>query len=99
MVKIYHYTKNETSISNASKVIAQTDRHTHRQTHRHDETITSTAYAGSNNINTVCEIRRPAGYNIDVHVENSIEIRIRKKKIGSALLVILLIRPQELCTL
>ena len=38
-------------MSTHSKVIAQTDRHTHthRQTHRHDENITSTAYAGGNN--------------------------------------------------
>ena len=56
MVKMYHHTKNEVSVSTGSKVIAQTDRqthiqtHTHRQTdththtHTHDENITSTAY-------------------------------------------------------
>ena len=42
IVKMYHLTKNEVSMSTASKVIAQTD----RQTHRHYENITSTAYAG-----------------------------------------------------
>ena len=44
---MYHHTKNEVSMSTASKVIAQTDTHTH--THRHDENITSTAYEGGNN--------------------------------------------------
>ena len=52
IVKMYHHTKNEVSMSTASKVIAQTDTHTHtytdRQTDRHDENITSTAYAGGN---------------------------------------------------
>ena len=43
MVKMYH-TKNEVSMLTASKVIAQTD----RQTHRHDKNITSTAYVGGN---------------------------------------------------
>ena len=41
---MYHHTKNEVSMSTASKVIARTD----TQTHRHDENITSTAYAGNN---------------------------------------------------
>ena len=44
MVKMYHHTKNEVSMSTGSKVIAQTD--TQRHTDRHDENITSTAYAG-----------------------------------------------------
>ena len=39
-------------MSTGSKVIARTDRqpdtHTHTHTQRHDETITSTAYAGGN---------------------------------------------------
>ena len=41
-------------MSTHSKVIARTERQTHRQTdrqthtHRHDENITSTAYAGGN---------------------------------------------------
>ena len=54
MVKMYHHTKNEVSMSNHSKAIAQTDRQIHTQTdrhthtHRHDENITSTAYAGGN---------------------------------------------------
>ena len=33
MVKMYHHTKNEVSMSDASKVIAQTDSHTDRLTH------------------------------------------------------------------
>ena len=37
-------------MSTDSKVIAQTDRQMHRQTDRHDENITSTAYAGGNDI-------------------------------------------------
>ena len=45
MVKMQHHTKNEVSMSTHSKVIAQTD----RQTHRHDENITSTAYVGGKN--------------------------------------------------
>ena len=40
IVKMYHHTKNEVSMSTASKVIAQTD------THTHNENITYTAYAG-----------------------------------------------------
>ena len=32
MVKMYHYTKNEVFMSRHSKVIAQTDGQTHRQT-------------------------------------------------------------------
>ena len=47
IVKMCHHTKNEVSMLTASKVIAQTDRHT--QTHRHDENITSATYAGGNN--------------------------------------------------
>ena len=31
IVKMYHHTKNEASMSRHSKVIAQTDTHTHRQ--------------------------------------------------------------------
>ena len=33
MVKMYHHTKNEVSMSTPSKVIAQTDRQTHTHTH------------------------------------------------------------------
>ena len=33
MVKMYHHTKNEVSVSTASKVIAWTDRHRHTDTH------------------------------------------------------------------
>ena len=47
IVKMYHHTKNEVSMSTGSKVIARTDKQT-RQTDRHDENITSTAYAGAN---------------------------------------------------
>ena len=32
IVKMYHHTKNEVSMSTGSKVIAQTDKHTDRQT-------------------------------------------------------------------
>ena len=39
MVKMYHHTKNEVSMSSHSKVIAQTDRHTHRQTDTHRKTV------------------------------------------------------------
>ena len=35
MVEMYHQTKNEFSISTASKVIAQTHRHTQTGTHTH----------------------------------------------------------------
>ena len=38
-------------MSTGSKVIARTD--THTQTHRHDENITSTAYAGCNNFASI----------------------------------------------
>ena len=54
IVKIYHHTKNEVSMSTGSKVIAQTDTHTDTHTHTdmhthtHYENITSTAYAGGN---------------------------------------------------
>ena len=33
MIKMYQHTKNEVSMSSASKVIAQTDKHTHTHTH------------------------------------------------------------------
>ena len=55
IVKMYHHTKNEVSMSTTSKVIARTDRqtdtdtHTLTHTHTHYENITSTAYAGGNN--------------------------------------------------
>ena len=51
MVKMYHHTKNEVSMSTASKLTAQTDRQTdsHIHTHSPDENITSTAYAGGKN--------------------------------------------------
>ena len=49
-------------MSTGSKVIAQTDRqtdiHTQTHTHRHNENITSTAYAGGNNVKTNAEIGR-----------------------------------------
>ena len=52
IVKMYHHTKNEDSMSTPSKVIAQTDtqtyRHTDTHTHRQYENITSTAYVGGN---------------------------------------------------
>ena len=52
MVKIDHHTRNAVFVSNTSKVITQTDRHTQRQTHRYThrqyENITSTAYAEGN---------------------------------------------------
>ena len=52
MVKMYHYTKNQVSMSTHSKGIAQqTDIQTH--THTHDENITSTVCAGGNNV-TAC---------------------------------------------
>ena len=38
MVKLYHHTKNEVSMSRHSKVTVQTDRHTH--TYRQYENIT-----------------------------------------------------------
>ena len=41
IVKMYHHTKNEVSMSTGSKVIAQTGTHTHT----HYENITCTAYA------------------------------------------------------
>ena len=51
IVKMYRHTKNEVSVSTGSKVrvwtVVQTDRQTH--IHRHDENITSTAYAGGYN--------------------------------------------------
>ena len=48
MIKMYHHTKNEVSMSRHSKVIAQTETetqtdrqtHTHRQTHRQHNNIT-----------------------------------------------------------
>ena len=44
IVKMYHHTKNEVSMSTASKVIAQTDTHTQidTQTDRHTHTHTDT---------------------------------------------------------
>ena len=42
IVKMYHHTINEVSMSTGSKVIAQTE----RQTHTHDKNINSTANAG-----------------------------------------------------
>ena len=46
MVKMYYHTKNEVSVSTASKVIAGAQTDTHRHAHRHYEDITSAAYAG-----------------------------------------------------
>ena len=40
MVKMYHHTQNEVSMSRHSKVIAQKDTHTDRHTHRQHENIT-----------------------------------------------------------
>ena len=40
MVKMYHHTKNEVSMSRHSKVIAWTDRQTDRHTHTHTHTHT-----------------------------------------------------------
>ena len=37
-------------MSTCSKVLAQTDTHTYKQAHRHDENITSTAYVGGNKV-------------------------------------------------
>ena len=39
MVKMYHHTKNEVSMSSHSKVIAQTDRQTHAHTHTHTQSM------------------------------------------------------------
>ena len=62
MVKMYHHTKNEVSVSTGSNSIAQTDRQTDRQTyihtqrltdrqtHKHYENITSTAYVAGNKV-------------------------------------------------
>ena len=59
IVKTYHHTKIEVSMSTHSKVIAQTqtDRQTdtHTHTHRRDENITSAAYAGRNKHIAKCE--------------------------------------------
>ena len=38
IVKMYHHTKNEVSMSTGSKVIARTDRQTDRHTHTHTHT-------------------------------------------------------------
>ena len=40
MVKMYHYTKNEASMSRHSKVIARTDTQTDTHTYRQHENIT-----------------------------------------------------------
>ena len=48
IVRMYHHTKNA-SMSTGSKVIAPTETQTEKQTHRHYENITSSAYAGGNN--------------------------------------------------
>ena len=58
-------------MSTHSKVIARTERErdTHTQTHRHDENITSTAYAGGKNeqkMYCVCSIVSPGGRMINV---------------------------------
>ena len=39
IVKMYHHTKNEVSMSTASKGIVQTDRQTHTQTETHTDTM------------------------------------------------------------
>ena len=46
MITMYHLAKYEVSMSIGSKVTAQTGKQTDRQTRRHYENITSTAYAG-----------------------------------------------------
>ena len=38
IIKMYHHTKNEVSMSTGSKVIAQTDTQTHTHTHTHTHT-------------------------------------------------------------
>ena len=51
MVKMYHCTKNEVSISGRSKVIAQTDIQPDRQAHTRTQTVQKhylPTYAGSN---------------------------------------------------
>ena len=59
IIKMYHPTKNEVSMSIGSKVIAQTGKHTDRHTHTHthtytqDENIISTAYAGGKKNNFI----------------------------------------------
>ena len=47
-------------MSTGSKVIAQTDRQTH--THRHDENITSTAYAGGNDYIVFKIVDKPTNF-------------------------------------
>ena len=42
IVKMYHHTKNEVSMSTGSKVIAQTGKHTYKQTDRLTHTHTHT---------------------------------------------------------
>ena len=39
IIKMYHHTKNEVSMSRHSKVIVQTDRQTHTRTHRHTDSM------------------------------------------------------------
>ena len=50
IVKKYHHTKNEVSVSTHSKGMTQTDTHTGTQTNTQmiEENITSNAYAGGN---------------------------------------------------
>ena len=51
MVKMYHDTKIEVSVSTHSKVTAQTHRHSHTHRHTHADmtkNITSTVYVGGN---------------------------------------------------
>ena len=48
IVKMYLHTKNEVSMSRGSKVIAQTDRQTHRQTDTHDQKHYLPTYVGGN---------------------------------------------------
>ena len=47
MVKIYYHTKNEVSMSTHSSY--SLNRQSDRQTHRHEENITSSTYAGGKN--------------------------------------------------
>ena len=53
MIKMYHHTENEVSMSRHLKVIARTDTQTHTQTHRHHENITLPRTRGAKNI-TIC---------------------------------------------
>ena len=59
MVKMYHHSKNEVSVSNASKVIAQTDRQTDRPTHTDTDTDTHTDKQTNTHIGTTKTLPLP----------------------------------------